>query len=284
KRHLREVLIFCFKWKKTAAEAHRMLVEFMVIVLLPIKHAENSFDAFKVIILNVEDKERSGGLRAFENKELQALVDEDPCRTQKQLAEVLNCAQSVISKKEVFLHRIVTDDIEDGPDEEGNYYMRPGRLSDLLPLPYPNEEAAKAANFGAYPPDLTYIICARRNGRNYLFSLLTGWREPPAGIFLSDQQYFNIYFPGNVMSMAQMLSTGVVEYDDGTPSTISQMAKDIVEFLSWTSSQEFDVRKRMFIKAVGICILLLASVGHYMRFVWSHHRSRQIAYIPKKKY
>lgn len=95
--------------------------------------------------------------------------------------------------------------IQDGPDEEGNYYMRPGRLSDLLPPPFPNEEAARAANFGAYPPDLTYIIFTRRNGRNYIFSLLTGWTEPPAGISLSDQQYFNIYFPGNIISMAQVM-------------------------------------------------------------------------------
>ncbi|KYN20331.1 PREDICTED: cytochrome c1-2, heme protein, mitochondrial-like [Trachymyrmex cornetzi] len=175
-------------------------------------------------------------------------------------------------------------EIQDGPDEEGNYYMRPGRLSDLLPPPYPNEEAARAANFGAYPPDLTYIIFARKNGRNYLFSLLTGWTKPPAGISLSDQQYFNIYFPGNVISMEQMLVGGVVEYDDGTPSTTSQMAKDIVAFLSWTSSQEFDERKRMFIKAMGISIILLASIAHYSRFVWSHLRSRQIAYVPKEKY
>jgi len=94
--------------------------------------------------------------------------------------------------------------IQDGPDEEGNYYTRPGRLSDLLPSPFPNEEAARAANFGAYPPDLTHIILARKNGRNYLFSLLTGWMEPPAGVSLTDQQHFNIYFPGNVMSMAQV--------------------------------------------------------------------------------
>jgi len=94
--------------------------------------------------------------------------------------------------------------IQDGPDEEGNYYTRPGKLSDLLPSPYPNEEAARAANFGSYPPDLTYIIFARRNGRNYLFSLLTGWREPPAGISLTDQQHFNVYFPGNIINMAQV--------------------------------------------------------------------------------
>lgn len=81
--------------------------------------------------------------------------------------------------------------------------MRPGKLSDLFPSPYPNEEAGRAANFGAYPPDLTYIIWARWNGRNYLFSFLTGWMNPPAGVSLTDQQHFNIYFDGNVTNMAQ---------------------------------------------------------------------------------
>lgn len=75
-----------------------------------------------------------------------------------------------------------------------------------------------------------------------------------------------------------------MKYDDGTPSTTSQMAKDMVEFLSWTSSQNLDERKRMFIKAMGIYIILLASVTHYMRYIWSHMRSRQIAYVPKGKY
>jgi len=81
-----------------------------------------------------------------------------------------------------------------------------------------------------------------------------------------------------------MLVGGMVEYDDGTPSTTSQMAKDMVEFLSWTSSQNLDERKRMFIKAMGICIILLASVTHYMRYTWSYMRSRQISYVPKEKY
>ncbi|XP_028044712.1 uncharacterized protein LOC105836784 isoform X3 [Monomorium pharaonis] len=111
--------------------------------------------------------------------------------------------------------------IQDGPDDEGNYYMRPGKLSDLLPPPYPNEEAARAANFGAYPPDLTYIIFARKNGRNYLFSVLTGWMEPPAGVSLTDQQHFNVYFPGNVMSMAQKMSWlfGKKKHKDSPPES-----------------------------------------------------------------
>ncbi|KAM0733225.1 Cytochrome c1-2, heme protein, mitochondrial [Formica fusca] len=175
-------------------------------------------------------------------------------------------------------------EIEDGPDEEGNYYKRSGKSSDLLPLPYPNDEAARSANFGAYPPDMTYFILSKWNGRNYLFSLLTGWMEPPAGVSLTDQQYFNAYFPGNVIGMGQMLIEGAVDYDDGTPATTSQMAKDLVQFLSWTSSQNFDARKQMFIRMVGIWLIAWASIVHYMRYTWSILRSRQIAYIPKEKY
>jgi len=82
----------------------------------------------------------------------------------------------------------------------------------------------------------------------------------------------------------QALFDGMVDYDDGTPSTESQMAKDVVEFLSWTSSQEHDQRKRMFIKATGICLILLLSILYCMRYHWSHLRSRHIAYVPKEKH
>lgn len=75
-----------------------------------------------------------------------------------------------------------------------------------------------------------------------------------------------------------------MDYDDGTPSTPSQMAKDVVEFLYWTAIQSYDERKQMFIRVIGISIILLASVSYYMRYIWSHMRSKQIAYVPKGKY
>jgi len=81
-----------------------------------------------------------------------------------------------------------------------------------------------------------------------------------------------------------MLIGGIVEYDDGTPSSTSQMAKDLVTFLSWTSRQEYDVQKLMFIKGMGVILVCLASLIHYSRFIWSYLRSRQIAYVPKEKY
>ncbi|XP_043798772.1 cytochrome c1-2, heme protein, mitochondrial-like [Apis laboriosa] len=171
-------------------------------------------------------------------------------------------------------------EVEDGPDDEGNYFMRPGKLSDYIPSPYANEEAAKTANFGAYPPDLTYMILTQRDGVDYVFSLLTGWMEPPAGLPSEQNQYFNAYFPGGRTTMPQMLFEGAVEYDDDTPATASQMAKDVVEFLMWTASSEHDTRKIMTLKCLGIFLILTVSTFYIYRRTWSHLRSRRIAYVP----
>lgn len=87
--------------------------------------------------------------------------------------------------------------------------MRPAKLSDYFPSPYANEEAARAANNGAYPPDLSYIVAARKGGEDYIFSLLTGYYDAPAGVHLQEGQYFNPYFVGGAISMAQALYDGV---------------------------------------------------------------------------
>jgi len=169
--------------------------------------------------------------------------------------------------------------VVDGPDEEGNMYERPGKLSDYFPKPYPNEEAARAANNGAYPPDLSTIVNARNNGENYIFSLLTGyWEEPPAGVELREGQAFNVYFPGQAISMAQQLYPGVMEYDDGTPATVSQMAKDVVVFLKWAAEPEYDDRKRMGMKALTILATMAAIALYFKRHKWSVLKSRKLAY------
>jgi ubiquinol-cytochrome c reductase cytochrome c1 subunit len=101
--------------------------------------------------------------------------------------------------------------ILDGPDDTGNMFKRPGKLSDYFPAPYPNEEAARAANNGAYPPDLSYITAARHGGEDYVFALLTGYCDPPAGVQLREGQYYNPYFPGGAIGMAQALYNEVSE-------------------------------------------------------------------------
>ena len=105
----------------------------------------------------------------------------------------------------------------DGPDDTGEMFDRPGKLSDRLPAPYANEEGARYANNGAYPPDLSLITKARHDGQNYVFSLLLGYREPPAGVSVREGLHYNPYFPGGAIAMPKMLVDGGVEYDDDTP-------------------------------------------------------------------
>lgn len=172
--------------------------------------------------------------------------------------------------------------VRDGPDDNGNYYDRPGKLSDYFPSPYPNEEAARAANNGAYPPDLSYIVSGRKGGEDYIFSLLTGYCDAPAGVQLREGQYFNPYFPGGAIGMAQVLYNEVIEYEDGTPATQSQLAKDVSTFLKWTSEPEHDVRKSLIIKVLGIMGFLTVISYYIKRHKWSVLKSRKIFYVPKK--
>ena len=139
-------------------------------------------------------------------------------------------------------------EVMDGPNDEGEMFERPGKLSDYLPSPYPNEEAARYANNGAYPPDLSLIMKARHNGPDYVFALLTGYKDPPAGVAERETQYYNPYFPGAWIGMPMPLNEGAVEYDDGTPATATQMAKDVCTFLTWAAEPEADERKLMGVK------------------------------------
>lgn len=173
--------------------------------------------------------------------------------------------------------------IKDGPDDQGNYYERPGKLSDYFPSPYPNEEAARAANNGAYPPDLSYIVSARHGGENYIFALLTGYTDPPAGVILRDGQHFNPYFPGGAIGMAQVVYNEVVDFEDGTPASAAQIAKDVATFLRWCSEPEMEDRKRMVIKAFGMFSLLIALSYYVKRHKWAALKSRKIFYTPKEK-
>ncbi|XP_020903991.2 cytochrome c1, heme protein, mitochondrial [Exaiptasia diaphana] len=171
-------------------------------------------------------------------------------------------------------------DIEDGPDEEGEMFTRPGKLSDILPKPYKNEEAARAANAGAYPPDLSLICLARHGNEDYIFSILTGYCDPPAGVELREDLYFNAYFPGQAIAMAQALYNDIIEYEDGTPASVSQLAKDVSTFLKWSAEPDHDDRKRMGMKALVILSLILAASYYYKRHKWTVLKSRKIAYRP----
>lgn len=152
----------------------------------------------------------------------------------------------------------------------------------FLQDPYPNEQAARAANNGAYPPDLSFITSARHGGEDYIFSLLTGYTDPPAGVELQEGQHYNPYFLGNAISMGQMLFDEAIEYQDGTPATASQLAKDVTCFLKWCTEFDHDVRKTLFIKVMLILPLLTYASWYMKRVKWSSLKTRKIVYKPKK--
>ncbi|KAL3417912.1 cytochrome C1 family protein [Phlyctema vagabunda] len=167
------------------------------------------------------------------------------------------------------------------PNDEGEIEKRPGKLSDYLPSPYKNDEAARAANNGALPPDLSLIVKARHGGCDYIFSLLTGYpEEPPAGATVQSGLNFNPYFPGTGIAMARVLYNELVEYDDGTPATTSQMAKDVTEFLNWAAEPEMDQRKKMGMKVIIIGSALFALSVWVKRYKWSPMKTRKIVYNP----
>ncbi|KNE63744.1 hypothetical protein AMAG_08830 [Allomyces macrogynus ATCC 38327] len=168
----------------------------------------------------------------------------------------------------------------DGPNDQGEMFTRPGKLSDYHPRPYPNEEAARAANAGAYPPDLSLMVKARHGAEDYVFALLMGYCDPPAGVEIREGLNYNPYFPGGAIGMARNIYDEVVEFEDGTPATASQIAKDVVTFLAWAAEPEHDDRKRMGLKAM---ILLTAMSGFSLwlkRFKWSVLKSRKVVFKP----
>lgn len=170
-------------------------------------------------------------------------------------------------------------DVRDGPNDQGEFFDRPGKLSDKLAAPYANEQAARAANNGAYPPDLSLIVKARPLHEDYVFALLTGYDyEPPAGVSIRQGLYYNPYFAGAAIAMRPPLMDGSVDYDDGTPNTLSQMSKDVATFLAWASEPEADDRKLMGIKFITIFSVLALTAFYYKRLKWSTLKNRRIVY------
>ncbi len=137
-------------------------------------------------------------------------------------------------------------------------FERPGRPSDRFPSPFPNDKAAAASNNGAVPPDLSLIVKARNGGADYVHGLLTGYAEPPEDLEILEGQNYNLYFPNNVTAMAPPLFEDAVEYGDGTPATVEQMATDVATFLAWTAEPTMEERKSM---GIGVMLFLLVFTG-----------------------
>ena len=167
------------------------------------------------------------------------------------------------------------DELEDGPNSDGEMFTRPARLSDKLVKPYPNVEASTSANGGAYPPDMSVLAKARAGGENYIYSLLLGYEEAPADFELDDGVYYNKYMPGNKIMMSEPILDGIVEYSDGTEATKEQIAKDVTNFLVWASEPHLEAQHRMGFKTIIYLIILISLVYMSKQKVWSRFDSKK---------
>ena len=160
-------------------------------------------------------------------------------------------------------------EVTDGPNQDGEMFTRPGKLSDKFVMPYENVKAAQAANGGAYPPDMSVLVKARGGGVDYIYSLLQGYEDPPIGMILDEGVHYNKYMYGNKIKMSNQLSDGLVEYSDGTQSTVEQMSKDVTTFLMWAAEPHLETRHQMGFKAIVYLIILTTLVYFSMKRIWS---------------
>jgi ubiquinol-cytochrome c reductase cytochrome c1 subunit len=151
----------------------------------------------------------------------------------------------------------------------GEEVERPGLPSDHFPSPYPNENAARAANNGALPPDLSLRVKSAGKGANSIYSILVGYLEkPPEGFHVNEGMYYNPYFTGGQLAMPQPLSNGQVTYEDGTEATVQQMSHDVVTFLQWAAEPEMEERKRLGLKVMIFLAIATVFFAIAKRRVW----------------
>ena len=163
--------------------------------------------------------------------------------------------------------------VPDIDSETGEAIMRDGVPADRFPNPYPNATAAAAGNGGAAPPDLSVMAKARHDGANYIYSLLSGYKDAPAGLEIRPGQYYNPYMagdlspfvaegahvpPGGFIAMPPPLMDGQVTYDDGSAETVDQYSKDVAAFIAWASDPRQVQRKQ---SGMGVLIFLILFAG-----------------------
>ncbi len=158
--------------------------------------------------------------------------------------------------------------VDDIDSETGDVIQRPATTADHFPSPFPNEAAAKASNGGALPPDLSVIAKAREGGPAYIASLLSGYENAPADVKVAPGQHYNPYMAGHLLAMPPPLKDGLVTFDDGTPSTVEQEAKDVSAFLMWAAEPKLDQRKQMGFAVMVYLVLFAALLYVSYRRVW----------------
>jgi cytochrome c1 len=159
--------------------------------------------------------------------------------------------------------------VTDGPNDQGDMYQRPAKPSDRFVSPFPNDNAARVANNGALPPDLSLIVKARNGGPDYVYGILTGFKDAPPDFTLADGMNYNEAFPGHQIAMPPPIADGAVTYSDGTEASEQQIAKDIVSFLNWTAEPELDYRHSLGIKVLAFLVVLTAMLYALKRKIWA---------------
>lgn len=155
------------------------------------------------------------------------------------------------------------------PNEEGEMFKRPATPADRFVSPFPNEQAARAANGGAYPPDLSLIVKARAHGADYIYSVLSGYAPPPADLKKPETLYYNPYFAGHLIAMPPPLSEGALEFADGTKASVDQMAYDVTNFLAWASSPKLEKQKSTGLKVMLFLIVLTGLLIAVKKKIWA---------------
>ena len=180
-----------------------------------------------------------------------------------------NLADLGYSKKEIQAFAKTFEVTNEEPNSDGEIFQRPGKANDYFPSPFPNEQAARAANNGAYPPNLSLMVEARANGADYLYALMTGYKDAPKGVTLYEGMSYNTAFPGHQIAMAAPLSEGAVEYKDGTKATVAQMATDVTAFLAWAAEPNLEERKKMGFKVMLFLVAFLIILVAMKRRTWA---------------
>jgi len=170
-------------------------------------------------------------------------------------------------------------------DDKGQPIERAGRPADYFPAPFPNAAAA-AATYGVAPPDMSTLAKARgytrgfpwfvidmftqyqELGPDYIHAILTGYEDAPKGFKLPDGGHYNKYFPGHNIAMPPPLQDGQVKYDDGTPETVDQYAKDVAAFLMWAAEPKLDQRHRTGFQVLIFLIVLSGLMYFTKKKVW----------------
>ena len=160
-------------------------------------------------------------------------------------------------------------EVQDGPNDDGEMFMRPAIPADRMPSPYANDNAARAGNNGALPPDLSLIAKARPNGPNYLYSLLSSYENAPNDKEVPDGMYYNAAYPGHLIAMPQPLYGDDVEYSDGAATSIDALSADLTQFLMWAAEPKMEVRKRTGVAAVFFLSIFVIFSYLAKRRIWA---------------